>query len=250
MNIPRIIAHRGASAVAPENTLAAFRAAAAAGARWVEFDSSLTRDGRPVVFHDDQLDRTSDGTGLLADTPFEILKHLDAGSWFNAAFAGELIPTLEEVLETLADLDLGFNMEIKPDRGREAETAHVSLAAAQGIWPNDHEQPLISSFSRISVAVARDEAPAWPRSYLFDRRPADWREIGTELRVTGFGANQKHLDEAQVREIKDAGYTLTAYTVNDVERARTLFAWGVDGVFSDDPAVMVPVFEKIGAKPG
>ena len=89
---------------------------------------ALTSDGRPVVFHDDQLDRTSDGTGLLAATPFEILKHLDAGSWFAPAFAGELIPTLEEVLETLATLGLGFNMEIKPDRGREVETAHIALA--------------------------------------------------------------------------------------------------------------------------
>src|SRR5262245_51040489 len=82
MNIPRIIAHRGASATAPENTLAAFRAAAAAKARWVEFDVSLTSDNRPVVFHDDRLDRTSDGSGLLAETSFETLKHLDAGSWF------------------------------------------------------------------------------------------------------------------------------------------------------------------------
>jgi glycerophosphoryl diester phosphodiesterase len=250
MNIPRIIAHRGASAVAPENTLAAFRAAAAAGARWVEFDASLTRDGRPVVFHDDRLERTSDGAGLLAETTFEVLKHLDAGSWFAPAFAGEMIPTLEEALETLAELRLGFNMEIKPDRGREAETAHAALVAATAMWPVDAATPLVSSFSRISVAVARDEAPQWPRSFLFDRRPEDWRALGTELKVAGFGANQAHLDAVQVRDIKDAGYKLTAYTVNDLERARTLFDWGVDAVFSDTPGTMVPVFEKSAAEPG
>src|SRR5258708_11793081 len=107
MDLPRIIAHRGASAIAPENTLAAFRAAAVSGATWVEFDVSLTKDGRPVVFHDDLLDRTTDGTGLLAETPFEILTHLDAGSWFAPDFSGEMVPTLEEDLVTHAGLAMG-----------------------------------------------------------------------------------------------------------------------------------------------
>jgi len=248
MDLPRIIAHRGASAVAPENTLAAFRAAADAGARWVEFDVSLTSDGRPVVFHDDRLDRTSDGTGLLAETSFETLKHLDAGSWFGAGFAGEMIPTLEEVLETLAALGLGFNMEIKPDRGREEETAHVALAATAADWPQDAAPPLISSFSRGAVAVARDEQPQWPRSLLFDSRPLDWREIGAELKLSAFGGNQQHLDGSQVAEIKAAGYRLTAYTVNTPERASLMFGWGVDGIFTDTPGTMVPLFGKSGCE--
>jgi glycerophosphoryl diester phosphodiesterase len=242
MDLPRIIAHRGASAIAPENTLAAFRAAAASGATWVEFDASLTKDGRPVVFHDDLLDRTTDGTGLLAETPFEVLTHLDAGGWFAPEFAGEMVPTLEEVLETLAELSMGFNMEIKPDRGREVETAQIALATAAADWPTRAHLPLVSSFSRTAVAVARDEKAEWPRSMLFDRRPADWREVGKELQVIAFGANQQHLDAAQVEEIKQAGYLLTAYTVNSIERAQTLFAWGVDAVFTDTPGTMVPVF--------
>jgi len=244
MNLPPIIAHRGASAVAPENTLAAFRAAAAAGATWVEFDVSLTVDGRPVVFHDDELDRTSDGTGLLSETTFEILSHLDAGSWFSPDFAGEMIPSLEEVLETLAGLSMGFNMEIKPDRDREVETARVALATAAA-WPKSAQVPLISSFSRVAVAIARDEKDEWPRSFLFDRRPMDWREVGADLRLTGFGANHEHLDAEQVAEIKDAGYRLTAYTVNSVDRAQTLFGWGVDAIFTDTPGTMVPVFAPV-----
>jgi glycerophosphoryl diester phosphodiesterase len=241
MDLPRIIAHRGASAVAPENTLAAFRAAAASGATWVEFDASLTKDGRPVVFHDDQLDRTTDGAGLLAETPFEVLTHLDAGSWFAPEFAGEMVPTLEEVLETLAGLSMGFNMEIKPDRGREVETARIALATAAD-WPVNAKVPLISSFSRTAVAVARDEKPDWPRSMLFDRRPADWRDLGKELKVVAFGANHQHLDAPQVDEIKQAGYLLSVYTVNTIERAQTLFGWGVDAVFTDTPGTMIPVF--------
>jgi glycerophosphoryl diester phosphodiesterase len=108
---------------------------------------------------------------------------------------------------------------------------------------------LISSFSRTSVAVARDKHDAWPRSFLFDRCPADWRALGKELRLTGFGANQRHLDEAQVRALKDAGYRLTVYTVNDVARARTLFDWGVDAIFTDAPGVMVPLFDGAREKP-
>lgn len=242
MDLPRIIAHRGASATAPENTLAAFRAAAASGATWVEFDVSLTKDGRPVVFHDDLLDRTTDGTGLLAETPFELLTHLDAGSWFAPDFAGEMVPTLEEVIETLAGLAMGFNMEIKPDLGRETETARIALATAAADWPANAPVPLVSSFSRPVVAIARDEKAEWPRSMLFDRRPADWRECGKELQVVAFGANQQHLDAMQVEEIKQAGYLLTAYTVNSIERAQTLFAWGVDAIFTDMPAIMMPVF--------
>ena len=237
--LPRIIAHRGSSGTAPENTLAAFRAAAAAGATWVEFDASLTSDARPVVFHDDALDRTTDGTGLLAETPFETLKHLDAGSWFGTAFAGELVPTLEEVLETLAALSLGFNMEIKPDAGREVETAEIALATLADTWPADAQIPLISSFSRISVGVAHERAPTLPRSFLFDRRPDDWAELGRTLDLFGFGANQAHLDEHQVREIKAAGYRISAYTVNTPERASLLFNWGVDAIFTDQPALML-----------
>src|SRR6185312_1960824 len=176
ITLPRIIAHRGSPRVAPENTLASFRAAAGEGASWVEFDAALTADARPVVFHDDALDRTTDGAGLLNDTSFDVLQGLDAGSWFSRAFAGEMVPTLEEVLELLAGLCLGFNMEIKPAAGREMETATLSLAVARQCWPTDHPIPLVSSFSRIAVAVAKEEQPGWPRGLLFDRLADDWRE--------------------------------------------------------------------------
>jgi glycerophosphoryl diester phosphodiesterase len=241
--IPRIIAHRGASAVAPENTLAAFRAAAAAGAKWVEFDVSLTSDARPVVFHDDLLDRTTDGTGLLASTPFEELKHRDAGGWFSPRFAGELVPTLEEVLETLGELGLGFNMEIKPDAGREIETAEIALETAAASWSGP--APLISSFSRTAVAVARERAREWPRSLLCDRLPPDWMDMRERLSLIAIGANQQTLAAAEVDEVHQVGLLVTAYTVNSVERAKELFAWGVDAVFTDDPARLLKDLETV-----
>lgn len=240
---PFVIGHRGSPRTAPENTLASFRQAARDGATWVEFDVSLTSDGRAVIFHDDDLDRTSDGTGPLAATPFDALRSLDAGSWFGPAFAGEPVPTLEEALELFRETGLSFNMEIKPDRGREVETAEVALAIARDCWPADAPPPLISSFSRASVATAKEVQPGWPRDLLFDRVTEDWKEVGAQLGVISFGANHLHLTAADVAAMHDAGYGVMAYTVNDVERAKTLKSWGVDGLFTDIPAEMLKSFK-------
>jgi glycerophosphoryl diester phosphodiesterase len=240
---PFVIGHRGSPRTAPENTLASFRQAARDGATWVEFDVSLTSDGRAVIFHDDDLDRTSDGTGPLAMMPFDAVRDLDAGSWFGPAFAGEPVPTLEEALDLFVELGLSFNMEIKPDRGREVETADVALAIARECWPASAPLPLISSFSRISVATAKEVQPGWPRDLLFDRVTDDWTEVGAKLEVISFGANHQHLTPAQVAAMHEAGYGVMAYTVNDVERAKTLKSWGVDGIFTDIPAEMLKSFK-------
>ncbi|MGE3334781.1 MAG: glycerophosphodiester phosphodiesterase [Rhodospirillaceae bacterium] len=239
---PFVIGHRGSPRTAPENTLASFRQAARDGAAWVEFDVSLTSDGRAVIFHDDDLNRTSDGVGPLAATPFDALRNLDAGSWFSPAFAGEPVPTLEEALELFRDLGLSFNMEIKPDRGREVETAEVALTIARDCWPSDLPTPLVSSFSRASVAAAKEVQPGWPRDLLFDRVTDDWKDVGAQLEVISFGANHQHLTAETVRAMHEAGYGVMAYTVNDTERARTLKSWGVDGIFTDIPATMLKAF--------
>src|SRR5690242_9247535 len=140
---PRIIAHRGSPKAAPENTLASFRQAAKEGAKWIEFDAALTSDARVIVFHDDFLDRTSDGTGLMAETPFEVVKNLDAGSWFSPTFAGEMVPTLEEVIDLCAELDLGLNMELKIDPGREVELAAAALPIAAACWGDRKPLPIV-----------------------------------------------------------------------------------------------------------
>ncbi len=240
MQIPRIIAHRGSPRLAPENTLASFRQAAADGAKWVEFDVVLTADGRPVIFHDDVLDRTTDGAGAIGDTPFDVLRNLDAGSWFSRNFSGEPVPTLEEALELFAELGLGFNMEIKPAAGREQETADVALTTARACW--DGAAPLISSFSRTAVATARDVQPGWPRGILFDHVAEDWREAADKLEVVSVGANHRHLSREIVAAVHATGRKVTAYTVNDEARASLLFSWGVDALFSDVPGVLLKSF--------
>jgi glycerophosphoryl diester phosphodiesterase len=242
LQLPRVIAHRGAPRQAPENTLVSFRRAHQLGARWVEFDVALTADARPVIFHDDALDRTSDGQGLLAATEFETVKQLDAGSWFGRPYSGEPVPTLEEALDLFIDLGLAINMELKTDPGREAELAAVALAIAREMWPADRHPPLISSFSRTAIEAARPLAPEWPMDLIYDHVPGHWLEDGKALGLAAFGANQKHLTRDQVMSIRGAGFKLSSYTVNDVDRAAVLFQWGVDAIFTDVPDEMVRKF--------
>jgi len=116
---PRLTGHRGAKVVAPENTLASFREAAEYGADCIEFDVWFCADGVPVIFHDNTLERTSDGVGRVADLDLAALKKLDAGGWFAPEFSGETIPTLPETIVLCRDLGLGINIEIKPNPGEE-----------------------------------------------------------------------------------------------------------------------------------
>ena len=187
--IPRLIGHRGAAAAAPENTLASLRKAKELGASWVEFDVKLTRDGVPVLMHDERLERTTSGRGEVAMTTLEALQNLDAGRWFAPAFRGERVPTLEAALALCAELGLGINVEIKPCPGREVETARVAVATLRRLWPGDRPAPLISSFEPACLGVARDLAPEMPRGYLAGSLPRRWRQ-----ELAAYGCRTLHLE--------------------------------------------------------
>lgn len=238
---PPVIGHRGAASHAPENTLAGIRKAAALGVTMIEFDAKLTADGEPVLLHDDLLDRTTSGKGPAREATLAVIRTLDAGSWFGAAFAGEPVPTLAEALELSASLGLAVNLEIKPCKGRERETAERSLAVAQEIWPIDRPPPLVSSFARESLETALAVARDWPRGFLFDRMPKDFEVAVAALSPATVNTAHKRLTEKTVPGLKAAGLPLLAYTVNDPDRAAALFAMGVDGVFSDVPDAILTV---------
>lgn len=233
MSVPRVICHRGASGYAPENTLVAMRKAAELGGKWVEFDAKLTRDNAVIIMHDDDLDRTTDGHGKVADTDWSVIGKLDAGGWFGPAFKGEPVPTLTAMIAELARLGLGANIEIKPCPGREQETGHIVAAQVLEEWPASLPPPLLSSFSATSLEAARKAAPALARAFLIPRIPADWRERLRQLGSVDLHVNQKFLTAELAADVKRAGVALRTYTVNDRARAESLFSWGVDGVFSD-----------------
>ena len=231
--VPRIICHRGACGYAPENTLVAMRRAAEMGGRWVEFDAKLTRDNHLILCHDDNLERTTNGHGKVAEADWEAIRRLDAGSWFGEAFRGEPVPTLSETVVELARLGLGANIEIKPCPGRDEETGHMVAALLLEEWPDSLPTPLLSSFSAASLAAALRVAPSLPRAFLVSRIPADWRERAQELRCAAIHTSHRHLTKDQVAAIKAAGLAVRVYTVNDRALGESLFAWGVDGVFTD-----------------
>jgi glycerophosphoryl diester phosphodiesterase len=238
MDIPRIIGHRGARANAPENTLAGIRAAHDEGARWVEFDVKLTEDGVPVLIHDETLDRTTNGRGPVRAISAAAIAKLDAGGWFDRRFAGERVPTLAAALELLARYGMGFNLEIKPCPGREAETARIALDIVKQQWPTRLPVPVVSCFKTEGLRVARVVAPDYPRGYLVERLPADWQAqaMASECRTVHPG--MRDLTRAQVQAVKAAGFPILAWTVNEPGRARELLEWGVDSLITDKPAAI------------
>ena len=237
LQLPPVIGHRGAAAHAPENTLAGLHCAKALGVAWVEFDVRLTADGAPVLCHDDRLDRTTDRTGPVVGQSLATIRECDAGSWFGPAFAGELVPTLEEALALAVELNLGVNIEIKADPGREYASAAAVADTIERFGP---APPLyVSSFLPTAVATLRDLAPRVARGILFRAVPSGWVDVARRLEVAIIGADHRRLRPRRVAGIRAAGYPIAAYTVNDPARAHLLFAWGVTSVFSDVPDMIL-----------
>jgi glycerophosphoryl diester phosphodiesterase len=240
LNLPKVIGHRGAKAYAPENTLESIETAASLGVQWVELDVKLTRDGVPIIFHDDELDRTTNGTGLVAQTNYEDLRDLDAGSWFGESFSRVRIPTLEEAVDVLLKHNLGLNLEIKPCPGREKETAEVALDHLSHYWDTT-DNLLISSFQHVSLEAALDLAPDYARGLLIgdQEMPENWKVVAEYLDVTTINLWNKLVTRQVADEIMDAEYPLLVYTVNDPMQARSLQKLGVDAFFSDNPDIII-----------
>lgn len=225
-----IWAHRGYSAVAPENTLAAFRAAETAGADGIELDIQLSRDGIPVVLHDETVDRTTDGRGTASDFTLPELRELDAGFWFDPAFAGEPLPSLEEVL-AWAEGRLRLNLEIK------AAAAGRAILDLLPSFPR--VRLLISSFDHSLLESLHRARPELPLGFLLDSY--FWRRaLG---RATACGAeslNPRHdrLSRPLLAACRKQGLAVYPWTIDDPRQAVRLWRQGVSGVFTNDPAAI------------
>lgn len=230
---PKIVAHRGGGTLAPENTLAAMRCGLAHGFHAVEFDVMLSRDGIPVVVHDPDFGRTIAGAGKVSDCTAQELAAMDAGSWFGPAFSGERVPTLAQVADFCIENRIWMNVEIKPAPGFDEQTGRVVAEWSKHRFANEAALPLLSSFSFAALAAARSAAPEIPRGYLVDTIPPDWRQRLDALGALALHTNQANLSPQQARLIKNAGFGLFCYTVNDPARAREILSWGVDGFCTD-----------------
>jgi len=242
IRVPHIIAHRGASIEAPENTIAAFRIAQVRGVNWIECDVTLSADDQCVLIHDDTLDRTTNGTGPIHQQDLNTLRTLDAGAWFSDIYKGERIPTLNETLDTLAALYMGVNLEIKPS-GCDAMVLARKVAATIG---NRRDVPiLLSSFDPQVVAIMAELCPGLDCGWLVEDVPADWKAQYTALKAAALHVDQEQLTAEKCAEITGENVPLICYTVNDPDRARTLLSWGVRAIITDNPALMTTAIPPI-----
>ena len=230
----RVIAHRGFSAVAPENTLAAVRWAIAAGADMVEVDVTVTADGHVICLHDDTLDRTTDGRGPAASLPLAVIAGLDAGSWFGPRFAGERVPTLAEVLALVKGRML-VNVEIKPE------------AVEHGIVPKvaalirDHamlDQVVVSSFAPEALRRMKLSDPEVVTVSLLNNElhaGLDPLEVVQEVGSRGLNLSSDEVTPDLVERCHRHGLPVSVYTVNSKRQMRRLVRMGVHAIFTDHP---------------
>lgn len=225
------IAHRGASGYAPENTFAAFRKALAMGAGFIETDLQLSRDARFVAIHDATVNRTTNGQGAVHDLTLADLRKLDAGSWFGSEFAGERIPTIEEILEFAKKHDIVFYLELKPSGSWGGEHALISALRESG----EIARTVVISFDHEILLGVREIEPTLMTGLLFDGKIADPLdkaiEIGArQIAVRGDLVTPRLLKEARGRDLQ-----VVCWTVNHPGHMRLLVEAGVDGIISDYP---------------
>lgn len=234
---PRRLAHRGGGALAPENTIAAIRAGIAHGYRAVEFDVMLTADDVPVLMHDPDFGRTIAGEGRVAETSSFDLVRRDVGSWFDPErYAGEPVPTYEDVVRFCRAHRVWMNVEIKPSAGADARTGRIVGEITARLFADEHDAaalPLFSSFSVPALEAARTSAPRIARGLLVeaiaDGDPAEARALD----CISMHVDHLYLDAATVVRLHDQGFAILAYTVNDLARLNALLEAEVDAICTD-----------------
>jgi glycerophosphoryl diester phosphodiesterase len=241
---PRVIAHRGFSGKAPENTLAALRAAIDVGADMVEIDVGMTREGIVMLMHDETLDRTTDGHGLLSATPYDDVRKLDAGGWFSPEYAGEQVPTLEEALD-LVNGKILVNIEIK----KEAVTDMVEGGVANKVLDlvrrvDMLDRVILSSFEPKALKHARRLEPRVKTASLYDpdvHRGMSPIQVMQDADSSGFNVSERRLSKKMIKECQRYGRPLSVYTANDEGTMRRLIAMGVHGLFTDHPDLLIGI---------
>lgn len=233
------VAHRGFSAVAPENTLAAIREAVQAGANGCEFDVYACRDGTVVLMHDKTLDRTTDGTGLVTEMGLKQLRKLDAGSWKNARYRGEQVPTLIEALKLLKQTDCQPVIEIKMEGiSKQVVNDIRSLGMV--------DQVAVIAFSKTVVSEIRALEPRIQCAWLYGKaidgsaaQQADWLQASArECNAKLLDLNFKILSPELIAELKRRELGVWTWTVNEPTVMRALQQWGVDSITTDRPDLL------------
>jgi glycerophosphoryl diester phosphodiesterase len=240
MRKPWVIAHRGASGHAPENTLAAYERAVQLGAGFIETDLHLTRDARFVAIHDATLERTTNGRGNVHDFTLAELRELDAGMWFDREFMGQRIPTLEEVLKFGKDHDVIFYLEVKYDA---AWGMHHSLVAELH-KSESTARSIVISFDQSTLTALRQVDSTMMMGLLVDQPQVDFAKVATELGVRQLCPKADLVTPKLVVEAHRVDLQVATWTVDDAETMRAVAAAGVDGIMSNFPDRLQTVLEE------
>lgn len=242
---PAIFAHRGASAYAPENTLAAFELAISQNVDAIELDAKCCSDGEVIVFHDQTVERTTDGTGKVLDLPFAALKELDAGSWFDAQFKGEAIPSLEDVFESVGNKII-INVELTNYSSPRDDLPDkvIELVQRHGL----QNSVLFSSFNPLALCRAHKISPDLPLGLLAIpgiggvwARSWSGRFVPHQALHPEVGDTTMNLIQRQHK----LGHRVHVWTVNASEKMRQLFEWKVDGIITDDPLLAQQILLRV-----
>ncbi len=239
MRSPWIIAHRGASGYTPENTMAAFERAVQLGAGFIETDLHLTRDARFVAIHDDTLERTSNGRGAVRDHTLAELRSLDVGKWYDRQFAGQQIPTLEEILAFARTHDVVFYLEIK--HGAAWGMHHALVGALQSA--ENAARTVVISFDTSTLAPLPKLDPGIMMGLLVDHARPDPVQTATELGARQLCPRADLVTSELVDKAHAADLQVVAWTVNDPKQMRSLIQTGIDGIMTDRPDRLRAVLE-------
>jgi glycerophosphoryl diester phosphodiesterase len=235
MRVPWVIAHRGASGHAPENTFAAFRRAVELGAGFIETDLHLTRDGRFVAIHDPILDRTTNGRGPVSALTLAQLRRLDAGHWYDREFSGERIPTLEDILAFSREHDVVFYLEIKYDVAWGMH--HALVAAIQNA--GNAARTIVISFEPSTLKEVRDLDASIMVGLLVDEestaKKPDFVKTATDCGARQLCMHSTMLTEQSVERAHEADLLVAGWTINEADQMRAAIRAGVDGIMTDLP---------------
>ena len=238
--------HRGAPEAAPENTLPAFSEAMQLGAHGIELDVLLSKDGEIVVIHDNTLDKTTSGSGLVKDHTLTELKQLDAGSWFDEDFIGTRIPTLQEVIDHLPRTAL-INIELK---GESLATDGLEQAVISTIAENNlFDRVMVSSFNPVSLLRLKLADKRIPVGLIYAPDLPVFLSDGwliPILRPEALHPRCDMVDEAYMNWARNKGYRVNVWTVNEAAEMKRLLDLGVDGIITDRPDLLLQILEERG----
>lgn len=248
-----VIAHRGASAYYPENTMAAFKAAVKMEAEMIELDITLSKDGVPMVIHDATLERTTNGKGAVADYTVKELQEFDAGSWFGKEHAGEQIPTLEEVL-SFAKNKIALNIEIKHESVADNAYGGIEEKALNLVKKYEMEPyVLFSSFNYKAIAHLRELDVDIATALLYEKqqsRESSLSALVSEYDAQAFNCSYRQFIKRWAVEASEHDIPVFVYTVNKERKMKKMIKRGARGIFSDKPDLLKQVVDNLWKRKG